>query len=169
MKKLAAIALALFSANVLANTEATPQTAAPEVTTEMLKSAIENKQPIAAVQVFNTFGKEPKLIKGNKLSRSKQRELCLVINNIQPLEKNRLAVFFKAPQAMEMNSLQPNATLNFSEDKTEILAVFDKPQMHNNAVVQCWKFGPKDPVGTYAMEAQFNSTVFKGLQFQILK
>ncbi|MGQ0286259.1 hypothetical protein ACT2CV_03495 [Pasteurellaceae bacterium 22721_9_1] len=159
MKKLMAMGLVFFSAVALANEQKNE-----------IQNAIEAKKPLAVLQIFDTSGKQRKLLEGNALSRSKMRELCVVVGNVEIKEQNTFHQFFKAPNAMELN-IKGQANIQSSEDKKEHLVSFTIPKnaIQNNAVHQCWIFDKKDPIGNYTLEVQFNDTVFKGLSFRVLK
>lgn len=161
MKKLMAVSLlSLISSMTFANTQNNAQ---PE------QQQAKQQPPIAVLRVFDTTNKEPKLLKGNALSRSKKRNLCLFISNVEKLEQNLLAEYFKAPAAMKMNA--EGAEIRSIADNKEHLVIFNLPKsaLEGDVITQCWQFAKTDPIGTYQLEIQFNETVFKGLSFRILK
>ncbi|MGC7560883.1 hypothetical protein [Pasteurella sp. PK-2025] len=160
MKKIMAVSLALISSMTFAKTQ-TP------VNSEQQQA--QQQPPIAVLRVFDTSNKEPKLIEGNALSRSKKRNLCIFISNVEKKEQNLLAEFFKVPAAMKMHA--EGAEIQSSPDNKEHLILFNVPKsaLQSDVITQCWQFSKSDPIGTYQLEIQFNETVFKGLSFRILK
>lgn len=160
MKKLVFASAILFSSLAIANTPAQEQPTAEKT---------QEQPPIAALRVFDTSGKEPKLIEGNALSRRKPRQLCLFVMNVPVQEKNRLVEYFKAPAPINMS--MDGGVVQTTEDKKEHLITieFTKEQLTSGTIAHCWTFTKTDPIGTYQVEAQFNDIVFKGLSFRILK
>ncbi|WP_386696887.1 hypothetical protein [Lonepinella sp. MS14436] len=154
MKKLAVIALALFSVSVIA------QAANAETLV---------KQPQAALFVLDTSGKQPKLLEGTQLSRSKPRNLCIRIFDVAIQEQNMFAEYFSAPAPM--NIVSKGSEIRVDEDKKGFLVVtnMNKADIKDNLITRCWEFTPQDPIGKYNVEVQFNDIVFKGLSFEILR
>ncbi|STO60611.1 Uncharacterised protein [Canicola haemoglobinophilus] len=95
MKKLIPIAFLGFSSLVSANSE------------EQIKLAIQEQKPMAVIRVFDTSVKPYKVIEGNKLSRSKPRQVCLHVLNVPVQEQNLFAQYVLAPRPIEVNV--PNA------------------------------------------------------------
>ncbi|MBN6710250.1 hypothetical protein JFL47_11805 [Haemophilus haemoglobinophilus] len=157
MKKLMSVALAVFSSFAFADAQ------------DQIKLAIQEKQPMAVIRVFDTSVKPYKIIEGNKLSRSKPRHLCLYIVNANIQEKNLFAQYVQAPAPIKVNV--PNARVQIEDNKKNFLIVFNmmKKEIKDNTPTQCWGLGKTDPIGTYKLDVQFNNIVFKGLEFQLLK
>ncbi|WP_439328393.1 hypothetical protein [Lonepinella sp. BR2357] len=157
MKKLAIMALALFSGSVLAVTE--------NVSIEP-SSVV---KPLVELFVLDVSGKEMKLMKSTQLSRSKPRNLCIAISNVEIYDQNRLVEYFVSPAPMVMTS--PGSEIQVDENKKGFLVItpLKKSDIKNNVASKCWKFDEKDPIGKYKLDVQFNNIVFKGLSFEVLK
>lgn len=128
----------------------------------------EEKRPIAFLQVLDTSATQPKPIKGNRLSRKKKRQICVIVQNVEIQERNQLIENIKAPAKITMEA--NDAELTATPDGTGYQVVFNIPRskIKNNAVVHCWAFGKQDPIGEYHMDVQFNNVVFKNLKFKVL-
>lgn len=126
-------------------------------------------QPMAAIQVFDTSGTQPRLMKGNKLSRSKSRQVCVTLVNLPTQEKNLFAEYFQAPAPM--NLTLEGANVQVEENRKNFLISFHVPksEVKSNTFSQCWQFNKQNPIGTYKLDVQFNGVVFKGLEFKVLK
>lgn len=126
-------------------------------------------QPVAAIRIFDISGKSPKLMEGNQLSRSKARQMCVFVVNVEVKNQNRLVEYFKTPEPMLMQA--EGATTQSSQDGKEHFITFNLPKsdIKNYVVSQCWKFNKEHPMGIYQLDVQFNDIVFKGLSFEILK
>lgn len=159
MKKWVATSLAVFSAMASANTE---NTAAVQVGNA-------KDQPMAVIRVFDTSGKEPRLMDGNRLSRHKSRQMCVFIHNVPLEEQNLFAEYFQAPKPMKLHFEGANVQAEDNQKNFLISFTIPKEAIKDNVVSQCWTFTKKDPIGTYKLDVQFNSIVFKGLEFKVLK
>lgn len=156
MKKFLVIGLAFLSGLAFAETNKEVVNATPE-------------KPFASIQVFDISGSEPKLMEGNKLSRSKPRQLCITLANLPVQEQNLFAEYFQAPAPMSLGL--EGASIQVEENKKNFLITSNVPKgaVSNNILLQCWQFNKENPIGTYTLDLQFNDIVFKGLKFEILK
>lgn len=159
MKKFAVLALSMFCFNAMAdnsnaNTATNTQQAQP---------------PVAAIRVIDSSVKPEKLMEGNSLSRAKARKLCMVIENVNVLDNNQVAIYVQAPAAITFAGIQ--GKIQSEDNQKNHLIVFNvaKKEIKNNQFAQCWTFGKEDPVGEYKVDLQFNDIVFKGLSFNLLK
>lgn len=155
MKKFLITSVAFLSSMAFAE-------ASKEVTTSQ-------NQPFAAIQVFDVSAAKAKLMKGNKLSRSKPRQLCVTLANLTAQDQNLFAEYFQAPAPMSLSV--DGANIQAEENNKNFLITFNVPKesLNNNTFVQCWQFNKQNPIGTYTLDLQFNDIVFKGLKFEILK
>lgn len=128
-------------------------------------------QPVAVLQVFDTSGKEPKLLKGNRLSRSKARNVCVTVGNVVVEDNNLFAQYLQAPAAIELEIPPEIAKIESVEEKKNYLISRNvvRAEMPNNQFMFCWKFDAKDPIGEYKLDTQFNNAIFKDLKFTIIK
>lgn len=159
MKKLLATTLALLSATAFADTKVDTPT----------ESHVQDKQPFAMIRVFDTSGKEPKLMDGNRLSRHKSRQVCVFVANVPIQEQNLFAEYFQAPKPMKIHFEGANVQAEDNQKNYLISFNMSKEQIVDDIVSQCWTFTKNDPIGTYKLDVQFNDIVFKGLEFKVLK
>lgn len=155
MKKFLISGLALISSFAFA------EDSKKEVTTQ--------NQPVAEIRVFDISGSEPKLMKGNQLSRTKQRQLCITLANLPVQDKNLFAEYFQAPAPMAFSIEGANTQVDSNQHNTLLTMNIEKSDLVNNTLSQCWKFNKQNPIGIYKLDLQFNDLVFKGLEFEILK
>lgn len=127
--------------------------------------------PFAAIHIVDTSGKTPKLLKGNRLSRSKARQACLVLGNVPVKETNLFAEYFQAPAAIDLEIPANIAKIESVTEKKNYLISKNvtAAEIQNNQFVFCWTFTKNDPMGEYKLDAQFNDIVFKNLKFTVIK
>lgn len=159
MKKFIMLSLGL-TISTLANANEVSSQPSPQVA-----------QPIAVLQVFDTSGKEPKLLKGNRLSRAKARNVCVTVGNVVVEENNLFAQYLQAPAAIDLDIPPEIAKIESVEEKKNYLISRNvvKAEMPNNQFMFCWKFNAKDPIGEYKLDTQFNNAIFKDLKFTVIK
>ena len=130
-----------------------------------------DNSPIAALRVFDISGTNAKALEGNELSRSKPREVCLLVGNVPVQDSNTLVQYLQAPAKtkIEMPANMAKVEAENNGQNFLISKTITKAEMPNNRAVFCWRFTKEDPLGEYKLDVQFNDIVFKGLKFKVLK
>lgn len=129
-------------------------------------------KPEISVNVFNVSGQERKLMKGTKLSRSKPRQVCISVNNVEILEQNLFVQFIVAPSEMMIhNKGVKSVKIESTSGGKEHLIILNLPKsdIENGVIAQCLRVDQKDPIGVYKVDVQFNDTIVEGLSFEVLK
>lgn len=131
----------------------------------------DNNPPIAVLRVFDVSGGNIKVMEGNKLSRSKPRELCLIVGNVPVQESNMFVQYFQAPAKTKIAIPANMATVEAEDNSKNFLIskTVTKAEMPHGEAVFCWRFSKQDPAGEYKLDVQFNDIVFKDLKFKLLK
>lgn len=156
MKKMMIVTLAMLSATTMA---ATKTNIKPENTP--------TAQPTVVLRVLDFSSKTPRPLTENKLSQSKNQQLCWSSVNVPLSGKVQFAEAFYAPAATTFTSEGMSVTA--SEDKKEFLIVGNVTFKDNTNLTRCWKFTKEDPVGHYRLDVQINDIIFKGLAFEVVK
>lgn len=156
MKKMMIATLALVSATVMA---------APKTETKVADPT--NGQPAVVLNVYDFSSKSPRPVKGNKISQSKNQQLCWTSLNVPLTGRMRVAEAFYAPAPT--NFASEGMSVTASEDKKEFLIVGDVIAKDQENITRCWRFGKSDPIGKYGMEVQVGNYVFKNLSFEVVK
>lgn len=128
-------------------------------------------KPNAQIKIFDVSGKDNKLIEGTKLSRSKPRQVCIAVNNVEPLESNVFAQFIVAPGKIAIHNKEESVKIETTDGGKEHLIIVNLPKSFvvNGSVLQCLRLEQTDPIGLYKVDVQFNGFVAKGLTFEVLK
>ena len=145
--------------------------AAETANSETTKPKEQAQQPVAVLRVFDTSGSSPKVLDKNRFSRSKARELCLIVGNVPVQENNLFVHYLQAPAAFKVDVPADIAKVEAEENGKNYLITKNvtKAEMLKGEAAFCWRFGKEDPIGEYKVDAQFNDIVFKNLKFTVLK
>lgn len=159
MKKLITLGLTALSMATFANTNS-----------QAIK--INSSRPEINLNVFDVSNKEKKLMKGNKLSRSKPRQICISVKNVDILEQNLFVQFIVAPSEMTIhNKGVKSLRIESTGGGKEHLVILNLPKIdiEDGIIAQCLRMDKSDPIGVYSVDVQFNDTIVKGLSFEVLK